>query len=65
MDFVTAMITSMGVVRDNPTVMLGWALLLAVLVFVAMLPAFLGLLVIFPWLSHASWHVYSLMRDSD
>ena len=63
-DFVTAMITSMALVRDNPAVMLGWGLLLAVLVFVAMLPAFLGLLVIFPWLSHASWHVYSLMRVS-
>ncbi len=64
-DFVTAMITSMGVVRDNPVVMLAWAVLLAVLVFVAMVPAFLGLLIIFPWLSHASWHVYSLMRVSD
>ena len=64
-DFVTAMITSMGLVRDNPVVMLAWAALLAVLIFVAMLPAFLGLLVIFPWLSHASWHVYSLMRVSD
>jgi uncharacterized membrane protein len=64
-DFVTAMITSMGVVRDNPVVMLGWALVLALLIFVAMLPAFLGLLVIFPWMSHASWHVYSLMRISD
>jgi uncharacterized membrane protein len=64
-DFVTAMIASIGVVRNNPGVMLAWALLLAVLVFLAMLPAFLGLLVIFPWLSHSSWHVYSLMRVSD
>lgn len=64
-DFVTAMITSMAIVRDNPVVMLGWAVLLSVLVFVAMLPAFVGLLVMFPWLSHASWHLYSLMRISD
>jgi len=64
-DFVTAMIASMGVVRDNPVVMIGWGLMLAVLVFLAMLPAFIGLLVIFPWLSHASWHLYSLMRIPD
>ena len=61
-DFVTAMLRSIAVVRDNPVVMLMWGALLAVLVFLAMLPAFLGLLVVFPWLSHASWHVYSLMR---
>lgn len=63
-DFVTAMITSMALVRDNAAVMLVWAVVLAGLIFVAMLPAFLGLLVVFPWLSHASWHVYSLMRVS-
>ena len=64
-DFVTAMITSMAVVRDNPRVMLTWAALLAGFVFLAMLPAFVGLLVVFPWLSHASWHLYSLMRAPD
>lgn len=61
-DFVTAMLTSMSIVRDNPVIMLGWGLTIAGMVFIAMLPAFLGLLVVFPWLSHASWHVYSLMR---
>lgn len=62
-DFVTAMLTSIAVVRDNPVVMLSWAIILAVLIFVAMVPLFLGLIIIFPWLSHASWHVYSLMRE--
>lgn len=61
-DFVTAMLRSIAVVRDNPVVMLGWGLFLAVVVFLAMIPAFVGLLVVFPWLSHASWHVYSLLR---
>ncbi|THH38932.1 DUF2189 domain-containing protein [Aliishimia ponticola] len=64
-DFVSAMIASMSVVRDNPGVMFAWAVFLAVVVFLAMLPAFLGLLVVFPWLSHASWHIYSLMRDRE
>ncbi|MEO1729452.1 MAG: hypothetical protein AAFR64_01795 [Pseudomonadota bacterium] len=44
--------------RDNRFVMLVWALLLAVLLLVAMLPAFLGLLVVLPVLGHATWHLY-------
>jgi uncharacterized membrane protein len=57
-DFVTAMLTSLEVVRTNPGVMLGWGLLIALLLFVAMLPAFLGLFLVLPLLGHASWHVY-------
>jgi len=57
-DFVTAMLTSLAVVRRNPGVMLGWGLLIAVLLFVAMLPAFLGLFLVLPLLGHASWHLY-------
>ena len=57
-DFVTAMLTSLAVVRHNPGVMLGWGLLIAVLLFVAMLPAFLGLFLVLPLLGHASWHLY-------
>ncbi len=57
-DFVTAMLTSLAVVRQNPAVMLGWGALIAVLLFAAMLPAFLGLFVVLPLLGHASWHLY-------
>jgi uncharacterized membrane protein len=57
-DFVTAMITSFGTVRQNPVVMLTWGVIIAVLVFAAMLPAFLGLLVVLPVLGHATWHLY-------
>ena len=57
-DFVTAMLTSLAVVRRNPGVMLGWGLLIAVLLFVAMIPAFLGLVLVLPLLGHASWHLY-------
>ncbi|MCV6585014.1 MAG: DUF2189 domain-containing protein [Marinibacterium sp.] len=63
LDFVTAMITSFAYVRDNPGPMLGWGLLIAVLTFVAMLPWFLGLLVVLPWLGHASWHLYRLIVE--
>ncbi|MEM9757191.1 MAG: DUF2189 domain-containing protein [Pseudomonadota bacterium] len=58
LDFVTAMITSVSVVRDNPKVMARWALVVAALTFAAMLPAFLGLIIVFPVLGHATWHIY-------
>lgn len=61
LDFVTAMIASFNYVRSNPTVMLGWGAFVAVLTFVAMIPWFLGLLIVLPLLGHASWHLYRLI----
>ncbi|WP_170427900.1 DUF2189 domain-containing protein [Ruegeria arenilitoris] len=58
LDFVTAMIASFSYVQSNPKVMLGWGLFVAVLTFVAMIPWFLGLLIVLPLLGHASWHLY-------
>lgn len=57
-DFITAIIVSLGTVRSNGRVMLAWAALVAVLLFLAMLPAFLGLLLVLPVLGHATWHLY-------
>jgi uncharacterized membrane protein len=57
-DFVTAMITSWNAVLMNRAVMLSWAAIIAGILFVAMLPAFLGLVVALPILGHATWHVY-------
>ncbi len=57
-DFVTAMITSVQVVRDNAEVMLIWAAMIAGLLIAAMIPAFLGLFVVLPVLGHATWHLY-------
>ena len=57
-DFVTAMITSVQTVRTSPGPMLLWAGLIAVVLFAAMLPAFLGVVVALPVLGHASWHLY-------
>jgi len=62
-DYVTALITSIGMVAANPGVMLPWALFIAVVVMLAMVPAFLGLLVVLPWLGHASWHVYAGLKS--
>ena len=63
-DFVTAMLLSIRVVRQNLFVMLVWAALVAALTFLAMLPMFLGLFVILPILGHATWHLYRhALRD--
>lgn len=63
LDFVTAMITSFQYVQDNFVVMIGWGILVAVLTFAAMIPWFLGLFIVLPLLGHASWHLYTLIRD--
>jgi len=65
LDFVTAMLTSIAVVKRSPKVMIAWGLVIAVLTFVAMLPALLGLLVVLPVLGHASWHIYRHALDHD
>ncbi len=57
-DFVTAMLTSIKTVRENLFVMLIWASLIAVLSLLALLPWFLGLMVVLPILGHATWHLY-------
>ncbi len=57
-DFLTAIITSLTVVRRNFAVMLAWAAIIAALLLVAMLPGFLGLLVALPVLGHATWQLY-------
>ena len=57
-DFMTAIIVSMEAVRLNPQTMLKWAGVIAVGLFVAMVPLFLGLFVVLPVLGHATWHIY-------
>ena len=57
-DFISAMIASFGCVLANRFVMALWAALIAVALFGAMLPAFLGLFVVLPVFGHASWHLY-------
>ncbi|MBI1396726.1 MAG: DUF2189 domain-containing protein [Betaproteobacteria bacterium] len=57
-DTTTAILTSLRVIGTNPVAMLIWALSIAVLVTVGFLTAMLGLIVILPWLGHATWHAY-------
>ncbi|WP_415403161.1 DUF2189 domain-containing protein [Tateyamaria sp. SN3-11] len=60
-DYMTAILASASHVRAHPAPMLAWAVVIVVLLFLAMLPGLLGLLVVLPWLGHASWHVYAQM----
>lgn len=57
-DFVTAMLVSLKTVAQNKLVMAVWAATIAILLFLAMLPFFLGLFVALPVLGHATWHLY-------
>ncbi|WP_416797027.1 DUF2189 domain-containing protein [Ciceribacter azotifigens] len=57
-DFVTAMITSVRTVAENPVAMLGFGAIVAAAAVVAMVPLFAGLLVVLPVLGHATWHLY-------
>ena len=58
-DAITAELASMEVVTSRPGPLLLWGLLIVALVLGAMwLPWSAGLLVVGPWLGHASWHAY-------
>ena len=57
-DAVTAMITSFMATVENREAMMFWAMLVVVATVAAMLPLFLGMIIVFPALGHVSWHVY-------
>lgn len=57
-DFISAIIRSFQAVTANLGVMILWGLTIAVLMFLGMVPLFLGLLIVLPILGHASWHMY-------
>jgi uncharacterized membrane protein len=53
-----ALMTSVRVVLANPATMALWGLIVAALLVIGSLPAFLGLAVVLPVLGHATWHLY-------
>ena len=57
-DFVSAMLTSIRVVQENPVVMLTWAAIISVTMLLSLAPAFLGLIFTLPILGHTTWHLY-------
>lgn len=54
----TALETSVRAVWQNPGTMMLWGLIVAVLLFIGSIPAFVGLMVVLPLLGYATWHLY-------
>jgi uncharacterized membrane protein len=63
-DALTAMGISMSLVWNNLAVMLAWGTIVVGLFVVSALTGFLGLIVTFPLLGHATWHAYRAIRTS-
>ena len=57
-DAISASLTSIRACLQNPGVMAWWGALITLLVVLAMLPWFLGLIVVGPVVGHATWHAY-------
>ncbi|HET7792291.1 MAG TPA: DUF2189 domain-containing protein [Rhizobacter sp.] len=57
-DAIGAALTSLRLVLTQTVVMLCWGAVITALVVLALLPWFLGLLVVGPVLGHATWHAY-------
>lgn len=63
LDVVSSMVVSVKSVLANRAAMLFWGVIIVICCIAAMVPMFLGMIVIFPVLGHASWHVYRRAVD--
>ena len=61
-DAMTAMGVSMAMVWNNLRPMLTWGAFVLVLFLICIATGLVGLIVIFPWLGHATWHAYKEMK---
>jgi uncharacterized membrane protein len=57
-DVVSAMVTSIRSVSQNTGAMLLWAALIAALMALGFATMFLGLVIAFPLVGHATWHAF-------
>ena len=64
-DAFSAMATSIKACRENPRTMAIWAALIALFMSAGIATGFLGLLIAFPLIGHASWHAYRDIVDRD
>jgi uncharacterized membrane protein len=60
-----AITTSVRAVMSNPMTMAAWGFIVAALLFLGSLPAFMGLAVVMPVLGHATWHLYRKVIDAE
>lgn len=64
-DIFTAVTTSVRAVRTNFNAMVLWAIMIAVLMAVGMATAFVGLIITFPLVGHATWHAYRAVVEEE
>ena len=62
-DAISAIVTSVRAVSQNPAPMLLWAALIAGFLAQGIVTLFVGLVVAFPLLGHATWHAYRALVD--
>lgn len=62
-DAMSALGISLAMVWNNLSVMLVWGGIVLVLFIVSIMTGFLGLIVVFPLLGHATWHAYRTIRS--
>jgi len=62
-DAGTAMRTSIAAFHANFGTMVRWGLIVALLLVLGSIPAFVGLAVVLPWLGYATWHLYTRLVD--
>lgn len=63
-DALTALGTSMAMVWNNRRVMIVWGAIVLLLFALTVLTGFVGLILIFPVLGHATWYAYRAIRGS-
>ncbi len=56
-----AVATSIKAVKQNLAPMLVWGVIVSLLLALATIPVFLGLILVLPWLGHATWHLYRMV----
>jgi uncharacterized membrane protein len=61
-DALTAMGTSTAMVWNNLRPMLAWGAIVLALFLLSVVTGLLALIIVFPWLGHATWHAYKDMR---
>ncbi|WP_299821122.1 DUF2189 domain-containing protein [uncultured Jannaschia sp.] len=64
-DALSALGISMAMVWNNLAVMLAWGGVVLGLFLISVATAFVGLIVVFPVLGHATWHAYRTIRADD
>lgn len=57
-DFVTAMVTSVKTVVNNPWPMFIWAVIIAINLVLSLVSLLVGLIIAMPVLGHTTWHIY-------